>query len=104
MNEVQVADQLRGSYNEAMLLQINEGGGYVTRDQLEQIAGDPETASVVLVELRLARQESLAADVRLTPFGRRVASLVRESMVSGARRADAVQRAILGWLHDGGVE
>jgi len=45
VNEVQVADQLRGSFNEAVLLQINEQGGYVGRELLVEIAGGDRAAS-----------------------------------------------------------
>jgi len=81
-----------------VLLEINEQGRYVSRDQLEEIAGGAEAAlesTQVLEDLHLAQTESLAADVKLTPLGQRVADRIRKSMLSGPRRADAVQRAIL---------
>ena len=44
MNEVQVANQLRGSFDEAVLLSISEHGGQVGRSQLEEFAGDAAAA------------------------------------------------------------
>ena len=107
MNEVEVANQLRVSFNEAVLLQINEDGGHVSRERLVEIAGGDEAASQVeqeLAGLQLAQRNSLGADVKLTPFGQRVADRIRDSMLSGARRADAVQRAILTWLNEQEVQ
>ena len=102
MNEVQIAEQLRGSFNEAVLLQVNEQGGQVGRDQLEAMTGGAEAASETvqaLEDFSLVQVNSMAADVRLTPFGQRVADRIRTSMLYGARRADAVQRAMLTWLN-----
>src|SRR5215216_144355 len=104
MDEVQIANQLRGSLYEAVLLSVNEAGGQMTLEAVIEVAGSYEEAlesAVALRNLGLARpDESLAAEVTLTPLGRRVADRIKRSMVSGARRADAVQRAILGWLNE----
>jgi hypothetical protein len=103
MNEVQVANQLRGSFDEAMLLRINEQGGRVSRSRLEEFAGDAAAASETaqqLEDLGVLVRTSMDGEVSLTAFGRRVAERIRESMLSGARRADAVQRALLSWLCD----
>ena len=109
MNEVQVANQLRGSFDEAVLLSINEQGGQVSHDQLEEFAGDAMAASETtqtLENLDLLTNSSprtMTGDVTLSAFGRRVAARIRESMTYGARRADAVQRKLLAWLDNSQV-
>jgi hypothetical protein len=104
MNEVQVANQMRGSFDEAVLLRINEQGGQVSHDQLEESAGDAMAASEttqMLESLGLLTNSShrtMTGNVTLSAFGRRVAARIRESMLHGARRDDAVQRGLLTWL------
>jgi hypothetical protein len=104
MSEARVADELRGSYAENLLLYIYDQGGYVARDQLEEFTGDPFAASETVQELEdrgLAEVMSIASDVKLTSRGSRIADHVQKSIVSGPRRVDRVIRAILNWL---GVE
>jgi hypothetical protein len=101
MNELQVANQLRGSYAENLLLYIYDQGGYVAREQLEEFTGNPFAASETVQELEdrgLAEVVSMASDVELTSRGSRIAGQIRESMRSGERRVDRVIRAILDWL------
>jgi hypothetical protein len=105
MSEVQVANELRGSYAENLLLYIDDQGGHVARDQLEEFTGDPFAASETVQELEdrgLAQVMSIASDVKLTSRGSRIAGQIGESMRSGERRVDMVVRAILNWLN--GVE
>ena len=95
MSEVQVANQLRGSYAENLLLYIYDQGGHVTREQLVEFTGDPFAASETVQELEdrsLAEVSSMASDVELTSRGSRIAGQIRESMRSGERRVDMVVR------------
>ena len=65
MDEVQIANQLRGSLYEAVLLSVNEAGGQMTLEAVIEVAGSYEEAlesAVALRNLGLARpDESLAA-------------------------------------------
>jgi hypothetical protein len=102
MSEVQVANQLRGSYAENLLLYIYDQGGHVARGQLEEFTGDPFAASETVEELAdrgLAEVSSMSSDVKLTSRGSRIAGRIWESMRSGERRVDRVVRAILNWLN-----
>ena len=101
MNEARVADELRGSYAEKVLLYINDQGGHVDRDLLVEFTGDPQAASEMVQELEdlgLAKINSMAADVKLTSSGQRVADRIQKSVRSGPRRLDDVQRAVLARL------
>jgi hypothetical protein len=104
MYEVQLAEHLRESLAEVVLLRISQEGGEVNREELEEIAGGPQAgleAVHVLQGFSLsAVNDSITGEVTLTDLGRRVAARIQSSMVSGSRRADAVQRAILSWLKD----
>lgn len=107
MNESQTAAALRGSFLESVLLEINERGGSMLLEDFDLLAGGTEQTSEAMTELR--RENLVAADsdydeVRLTPFGSRTAALIRTSMLSGARRADMVQRAVLTWLNGKSIE
>lgn len=107
MNESQTAAALRGSFFESVLLEVNERGGSVSMGDLDLFTGGAAETSEAVAELR--RERLVAADsdydyARLTPFGSRTAALIRQSMVSGARRADMVQRAVLAWLNGKSIE
>lgn len=106
MNEVQAAQELRDSFEESLLLQISERGGSMTHEELDGFTGDPmatRDALVNLHELRMLEQPDSEGG-RLTPFGGHVATRIRKSLLSGARRADIVQRKVLEWLNGRSVE
>lgn len=69
-------------------------------DDLDEFTGGRrETLEAVsaLHDLGLAGQPSTAG-CDLSPFGTRTAARIKQSLLSGSRRADAVQRALLQWL------
>ena len=107
MNEVVVAESLRGSFLESVLLQVNERGGRMSTVDLDAFADDVRAtieAATQLHDLQLAEQPS-SAGVVLTPFGLRTADLIRQSLrPGGRRRADAVQRAVLKWLRGKSID
>lgn len=100
MNETQAANEIRSSFAESVLLFVGERGGQVVHDELDQFTGDQMTTRDAVVELNsLGLLDDPDYDsVRLTPFGRRVADRIRESLLTGQRRADIVQRELLRWL------
>ena len=101
MNETAVAESLRGSFIESVLLQVNERGGRLSIADIDAFTGDFRTtvdALTRLHDLQLIEQPSSAGAV-VTPFGLRTADLIRQSLrPGGRRRADAVQRTMLQWL------
>lgn len=102
MNEAQAEDQLRGSLDESLLIYINEQGGQVSRTDADSFTEDERATAESVATLRqmglVNKDPSLAAEMTLTAFGERTARRIRQSMLSGQRRADAVQRAVLRWL------
>ncbi len=100
MNEVQAAAALRGSFHESVLLEINEHGGGMDHEDLEAFTGGARESAEALEALHgqgLVETPDYEGG-RLTPFGTRTANLIKRSLLSGPRRADAVQRAVLSWL------
>jgi hypothetical protein len=72
MSEARVADELRGSYAENLLLYINDQGCHVARDLLVEFIGDAWAASAAvqeLVNINLAEVSSMSADVKLPRLG-----------------------------------
>jgi hypothetical protein len=101
MNEVQLANELRDTLAEQVLLYASDQGGYAQRDHVEKLADGDQWATsdaVQMLESRgLARDDSMASDVKLTPAGQRVAQRIRV-MRSGQWRFEDLQRAALTWL------
>lgn len=100
MNEAQAAQELRGSFVESVLLMMSEHDGYMTHQELDDFTGDPMATRDALVELHDRRmlEQPDSEGGRLTPFGARTATRIRQSLLSGQRRADIVQRKLLEWL------
>lgn len=100
MNEVQVAEQLRGSFIESVLLTLYEHGGAMSHSEVDAFTGDHLTTHEALADLyerELVRQPD-SEGAELSAFGTRVAKLVKASLLGGQRRADIVQRKLLQWL------
>ena len=101
VNEVQAAAELRGSFLESVLVQMNEHGGAMASEELDVFTGGTRATVEAMVALhdRGLIEVPDSEGGTLTPFGERTATRIKESLLSGPRRADAVQRALLGWLN-----
>jgi hypothetical protein len=101
MNDVQLANELRDTLAERVLLYASDQGGYAERDHLEKLAnGDQRATSdaVQMLESRgLVENNSMGGEEQVTPPGERVAKKIRLLRV-GQWRADDIQRAVLTWL------
>jgi len=101
MNDVQLANELRDTLAERVLLYASDQGGHAERDHLEKLANGDQWATsdaVQMLESRgLVENNSMAGDEEVTPAGERVAKKIRLLRV-GQWRADDVQRAVLTWL------
>lgn len=106
MNEAQAAQELRDSFEESVLLQISERGGSMTHEELDDFTGDPMATRDSLVELHELRmlEQPDSEGGRLTASGARTATRIRQSLLSGQRRADIVQRKLLEWLTGRSIE
>jgi hypothetical protein len=102
MNEVQLANELRDTLAEQVLLYASDQGGHAQRDHLEKLAnGDQWATSNAVQGLQsrgLAQDNSLASDVKVTPEGQRVAQRIRV-LRSGQWRFEDLQLAALTWLN-----
>jgi hypothetical protein len=100
-NQIQLANELRGTLAEQLLVAASDQGGYAEHEQLLNWAdGDPfatSDATQVLIGSDLARNDSMAADLTVTSSGHGVAKRIR-ALRAGQWRTDDVQRAILAWL------
>jgi hypothetical protein len=104
-NDTQLANALRGTLAERLLVAVSDQRGFAEHDQLLMLAdGDAfatSDATQVLVGSDLARSESMSAELTLTESGLRVAQRIR-ALRSGQWRFEDLQRAALTWLNGQG--
>lgn len=102
MDDNALADWLRGTDEEAVLLAVAESGGEAGPSVVDEVSGGRRETVYTVQRMQdmglVEREQSMAYEVVLTRRGHRLAERITESRTDGRDRADAVRLGLMRWL------